>query len=279
MNEFNNSAQLKSYLKERKEAGAKIGFVPTMGALHDGHVSLIKKAQKENDVVVASIFINPKQFNNLKDLKNYPVKTEYDLRLLSASGCDCVYLPSYSDIYPTEEDKSFDFEHLDTIMEGKFRPGHFNGVAKVVMRFFEIIKPDNAYFGEKDYQQLAVIKLITEKAGLNVNIIPCPTVRDENGLAYSSRNQLLKGNEMEAARLIPSTLFKIKKLNKSMSIPNIKNWVKTTFESSEMLNLEYFEIVDSETLQSFDVWDSEKKAVACIAVKCNKIRLIDNISL
>lgn len=273
---FHTVADLQAFLLEKK---GDIGFVPTMGALHQGHLSLIKRAKEENDLVICSIFVNPTQFNDKKDLENYPRTEQRDLELLATAGCDAAFTPSIKEIYPIEDNSVFEFGSLDKVMEGSFRPGHFNGVALVVKRLFEIVKPKRAYFGQKDFQQLAIIRQLKEKLNLPVEIIGCPTVRESDGLAMSSRNMRLTEEERKSAASIPKVLFNAKKLYKEMSVSEIKQWAMEQLAKQPLLTPEYFEIVDSSSLQPIKSWSDTKECVACVAVKAGAVRLIDNMVL
>jgi len=261
-----------------KDAG-KIGFVPTMGALHQGHISLVERAVCENQTVVTSIFVNPTQFNDAHDLERYPQTLEADLALLEKAGCHLVFAPSVSEVYPEPDTRKFDFGKLETVMEGKHRPGHFNGVAQVVSKLFEMVNPDKAYFGLKDFQQLAIIKDMVKQLQLNVEIVSCPIVREENGLAMSSRNELLTPEQRENAVGISKTLFSAKELAEGKSVSELKRWAVETINKNPFLNVEYIEIVNSETLQATDNWDEEGTKIICAAVFCGKVRLIDNVVL
>lgn len=257
-----------------------LGFVPTMGALHDGHLSIIERAKKENDFVLASIFVNPTQFDKEDDLKKYPNQLERDLELLKSKNCDFVFIPSVDEMYATKiKSETFDFEGLDKIMEGSFREGHFDGVGTIVKKFFEIIQPNKAYFGEKDFQQLQIIKKMVEKNHLPIEIIACPIYREKDGLAMSSRNTRLSTKNRKAAPLIYQTLVKSKKLFLKMNINDVKKSVKNEFKNNPELTLEYFEIADITTLTSSITKDKNKKYRAFIAVLTGSIRLIDNIAL
>lgn len=254
-----------------------IGFVPTMGALHDGHLSLVNQSVKDNPVTVVSIFVNPTQFNDSNDLKRYPRNLKTDLQLLETTGCDIVFAPEAEEIYPEPDTRTFDFGHIDKVMEGKHRPGHFNGVAQVVSKLFEIVKPGRAYFGLKDFQQLAIINKLTEILNLPVEIVPCPVVREKSGLAMSSRNSLLTGEEKENASIIYKTLQNAKNISSTKNVKELENWVIETINKNRFLNVEYFEIVDFENLLPVKSWDEQVKKIGCIAVFCGGVRLIDNI--
>jgi pantoate--beta-alanine ligase len=255
-----------------------IGFVPTMGALHRGHISLVLRAAKENDTVVSSIFVNPTQFNNPEDLKKYPRTLDKDLTMLESGQNDMVFNPDVEEMYPKNEgEELFEFDGLDSVMEGKFRPGHFNGVAKVVAKLFRIVEPDRAYFGEKDYQQLLIVKKISQKLFPGISIVACPTVREPDGLAMSSRNTLLDKTSRAEASLISESLFRVRELKDKLSVIELKKLVKDKIDSSSALRVEYFEIADERNLQPLA--EINKYARAFIAVQAGKIRLIDNLSL
>jgi len=267
--------KIKSLKKE-----ASIGFVPTMGALHQGHISLIDIAKKENDFVVASIFVNPTQFDNLEDLTNYPKTIDKDLTLLKSSKCDLVFMPIAEGIYNNNvQSQHFDFDGLEFEMEGKFRKGHFNGVGTIVKRLFEIVKPNKAYFGEKDFQQLQIIRKLVDKYKIPIEIIGCEIFREKDGLAMSSRNSRLTKEQRNAAPFIYNTLKQAKVKFGTKNALEIKKWVEDEFKKQPLLTLEYFEIAEEETLQSIKKHDLNKKHRAFIAVFADKIRLIDNISL
>lgn len=251
-----------------------------MGALHAGHISLIERARAECDTVVVSIFVNPTQFNDPSDLQNYPRSEEQDLELLAAAGVDMVFAPSVGEVYPTPDVRQFDFEGLDSVMEGKYRPGHFNGVAQVVSRLFEMVKPSRAYFGEKDFQQLAIIRHMTSHLGLGVEIVGCPIVRDADGLALSSRNALLTADKRTAAPLIYRALSGAVDKRGMLSVNDFKRLIINTIDAHEHFKTEYFEVVDATTLQPVSEWGSQPGELrGCIAVHAGSIRLIDNIAL
>jgi len=257
-----------------------IGFVPTMGALHKGHLSIVKKAKAENDLVVVSIFVNPTQFDKEEDLKKYPSSLEKDLELLKAEDCDLVFTPTTSEVYSSQiKAISFDFNGLDKVMEGAFRKGHFDGVGTIVKKLIEIVHPDKAYFGEKDFQQLQIIKKMVENNQISVQIIPCEIYREKDGLAMSSRNIRLTKEQRQAAPLIYQTLLKAQKLFPKEDIPTVKHLIKLELEKNNFLNLEYFEIADIKTLKSAVNKKENKKYRAFIAVFAGKVRLIDNIAL
>ena len=257
-----------------------IGFVPTMGALHDGHASLLKKSLSQNALCICSIFVNPTQFNNKTDFKNYPNRLDKDIKLLRAIGCDVAFTPSKEAIYPNSfTSEVFNFGSLDKVMEGKSRPGHFNGVAMVVSRLFEIIKPKKAYFGEKDFQQLAIIKSLTAQKFKGIEIVPCSTFREKDGLAMSSRNLLLDERYRAAAPRIYQRLLAIQDRAKNTSVNGLRSWIENVYKKDEDLVLEYFEIADADSLKKSDSWSDFPKHIACIAVFAGTTRLIDNILL
>ena len=270
--------------KIREEQTTPIGFVPTMGALHEGHLSLVEKAASECPVIVVSIFVNPSQFNDKNDLKNYPRTIEKDLKMLGAvlRDNDIVFTPSVREIYPVEDTRKFQFGNLDNVMEAFHRPGHFNGVAQVVSRLFEIVKPDIAFFGLKDFQQLAVIKDLVRQINNKVKIIPCPIIRENDGLAMSSRNSLLDPEIRKHASIIFKTLYSASEMISKNDIPEIRKFVEKSINNTVGFNLEYFEIVDDTELipvNRKEEMAAGKKYYGCIAIKAGKIRLIDNIKI
>ena len=267
---------LQKKLSELKANGT-VGLVPTMGALHDGHISLVNRAVSENKVVVVSIFVNPTQFNDPKDLERYPRTLENDLKLLENTGCKIVFAPSVKEVYPNQDTRKFDFGSLETVMEGKHRPGHFNGVAQVVSKLFDMVQPDKAYFGLKDFQQLAVIKNLVQQLQIPVEIVPCPIVREESGLAMSSRNELLTAEERKNAAVISDTLFRAKELSGVKSVQQLAEWMEKTINKNPFLTVEYVEIVDDINLQPVKYWNEKNIKVGCVAVYCGNVRLIDNI--
>ncbi len=278
---FKTKKPLLDFVERQKEMGKKIGFAPTMGALHEGHLSLYAKAREENDLVISSIFVNPTQFNNPQDLQKYPRNIEKDIKILEESGnVDALYIPEIPDIYPEVlESKDYDFDGLENEMEGKSRPGHFNGVGTVVEELFRQVKPDNAYFGDKDYQQLAIIKKLTEKLKLPIKIHGVPIFREKNGLAMSSRNQRLTAEEKEAAKIIYETLVKVNDWFRVITIPEINHRVKEIFDDQPGMKLEYFEIADETTLKQTDFFYKDKSYRAFIVVFVGDVRLIDNMHL
>jgi pantoate--beta-alanine ligase len=268
--------ELQNKLSELKKGG-KVGFVPTMGALHSGHISLVNQAFAENQIVVVSIFVNPTQFNDKNDLARYPRTLDSDLKLLEKTGCQIVFAPTAEEVYPEPDTRKFNFGPLETVMEGKHRPGHFNGVAQVVSKLFDFVKPDRAYFGLKDFQQLSIINEMVRQLKIDIEIVKCPIVREESGLAMSSRNELLTIGERINAAVISETLFKASELSKQKSVNDLTNWVIETINKNQFLTVEYFEIVDELQLQPVKSWDEECTKVGCIAVFCGKVRLIDNV--
>lgn len=278
---FKHKNEIEAFVERNREMGLKIGFAPTMGALHAGHISLYAAARKENDLVISSIFVNPTQFNNAEDLEKYPRDVETDIRVLRESGLvDAVYLPEVADLYPNGlSSKSYDFGGLENEMEGKFRPGHFNGVGTVVEELFRQIKPDNAYFGDKDYQQLAIVKKLAAQLDLPISIHGVGIYREANGLAMSSRNQRLSTDQRAAAKLIFETLNKVNDWFRVVSIPEINQRVKAIFEAEKDMELEYFEIADEETLKETDFFYKDRSYRAFLVVFVGDVRLIDNLHL
>ena len=270
-------SSIKTVIEFLKNKGKTIGFVPTMGALHKGHISLVNYAKAGNDYVVVSIFVNPTQFNDKNDLKNYPRTLDSDAEKLKNAGVDFLFVPTEHEMYPEPDTRTFNFGQLDKVMEGKHRPGHFNGVAQIVSKLFDAVMPHKAYFGEKDFQQLAIIQQLAKELNYNIEIVPCPIVRESDGLAMSSRNALLSPAQRMNAALISKTLFESVKMAKTQSLSSLKNWVCTTINENSELEVEYFEIVDDKYLQPITSWEEKNNKVGCIAVKVGKVRLIDNI--
>ena len=256
-----------------------VGFVPTMGALHAGHRSLVERARKENETVVVSVFVNPTQFNDKGDLKRYPRTPEADAALLEAAGADLVLMPSVEEIYPEPDTRQFDFGEVDKVMEGATRPGHFNGVAQVVSRLFDMVKPARAYFGEKDFQQIAVIKAMVAQLGLEVEIVECPIIRAEDGLALSSRNELLTPEHRAIARAIYRTLQAAVEKSHTLTPAELKAWVEAEINGTELLKAIYYQSVDALTMQEVEAWSDAERIQGCIAVQAGEIRLIDNIRI
>jgi pantoate--beta-alanine ligase len=275
---FETINQTREFSALKRKEGLSIGFVPTMGALHDGHISLVRKAREENDIVICSIFVNPIQFNNPDDLKKYPRTLENDLQLLKDAGCDLVFNPSVDEMYPETVKKEYDFGDLANVMEGEFRPGHFNGVAIVVQKLFDITLPHRAYFGEKDYQQLQIIKALVRIENLDVEIRPCPISREKDGLARSSRNERLTPEMRRAVPYINLVLNEAKGMAQNHTAGDIIKFVKFKFSEHPLLKLEYFSIASGIDLQPVSGYAS-KDDMAFIAVFAGDIRLIDNIQL
>lgn len=268
---------LQTELTALKAQGKKVGLVPTMGALHAGHASLVERSVSENGVTVVSVFVNPTQFNDKNDLEKYPRTLEADCRLLEDCGAMFVFAPSVEEMYPQPDTRQFSYAPLDTVMEGAFRPGHFNGVCQIVSKLFDAVQPDRAYFGEKDFQQLAIIREMVRQLKYNLEIVGCPIVREEDGLALSSRNKRLSAEERENALNISQTLFKSRTFAASHTVSETLKMVEDAMEAAPGLCLEYFEIVDGNTLQKISDWENTSYAVGCITVFCGDVRLIDNI--
>ncbi|MGV3460726.1 MAG: pantoate--beta-alanine ligase [Flavobacterium sp.] len=277
---FNNKAALTAHMATLRTPGKTIGFVPTMGALHKGHLSLLERSMAENDITVISIFVNPTQFNNAEDLEKYPRTLENDVeKVKGVSGDIIVFAPTVDDMYEGNTvSKSFSFDGLENQMEGKHRPGHFDGVGTIVKKLFEAVQPDNAYFGEKDFQQLQIVKKMVEKEGMPVKIIGCPIYREANGLAMSSRNERLSAEEREEAAFIYRTLLEAKERYVIETPAAVYNYVEEAFRHNPALKLEYFEIADEATLTPV-IDKNQGKARAFVAVMAGNVRLIDNISL
>lgn len=270
-------SELRAELEAFRKEGKTIGLVPTMGALHAGHASLVKRAVAENDVVVVSDFVNPTQFNDQNDLLKYPRTLEADCALLESCGATLAFAPSVEEIYPEPDTCQFSYPPLDTVMEGKYRPGHFNGVCQIVSKLFLMVEPDRAYFGEKDFQQLAIIREMVRKYPFNIQIVGCPIVREEDGLALSSRNARLTPEQRQEALQISRALFASVDFGRSRILRETKEYVEECIRRAPGLELEYFEIVDGNTLQPVKAWDESNYIVGCITVYCGDVRLIDNI--
>lgn len=268
---------LQAELSVLKAQGKKVGLVPTMGALHAGHASLVKRSVNENEVTVVSVFVNPTQFNDKNDLVKYPRTLDADCKLLEACGATNAFAPSVEEMYPEPDTRQFSYAPLDTVMEGAFRPGHFNGVCQIVSKLFEAVKPHRAYFGEKDFQQLAIIREMVRQMQFDLEIVGCPIVREEDGLALSSRNARLSAEERENALKISQTLFKSRTFAATHTVSETLKFVEDAIAAVPGLRLEYFEIVDGNTLQKVDNWNQTSYVVGCITVFCGDVRLIDNI--
>ena len=274
----NTVKELKSAVKSAREAGKSIGLVPTMGALHEGHKSLVDRCRKENDVVVVSVFVNPTQFNNKEDLRTYPRTEEADKALLEAAGCDVVFMPSVEEVYPEPDTRVFNLGPVAEVMEGPMRPGHFNGVAQIVSKLFMMVEPDRAYFGEKDFQQIAVIREMVRQEGFKLEIVPCPIVREADGLAKSSRNVRLTPENRAGAPNIYRLLSESLDFAKSHTVDETIKFVTTGINAYDAMEVEYYQIVDGITMQPISAWTDTRYAVGCITVYCGDVRLIDNIT-
>lgn len=268
---------LRRRVEEEKQCGRTVGLVPTMGALHAGHVSLIDRARKENDIAVVSVFVNPTQFNNLEDLRSYPRTEDADCEKMTNAGVDIAFIPSVEEVYPEPDTRIFDLGPVAEVMEGPMRPGHFNGVAQIVSKLFDMVQPHRAYFGEKDFQQIAVIRRMVELEGFNIDIIDCPIMREIDGLAMSSRNVRLTPSQRQIAPAIYKALVASIDYAKSHSVKETKQHVIDEINAQPEMEVEYYEIVDSLTMQPINNWDDSNCPVGCITVYCGEVRLIDNI--
>lgn len=277
MQVFETVKEVQAYLNVNSTQ--TFGFVPTMGALHAAHISLIDVSKNENDITICSIFVNPKQFNKKEDLVSYPRNTEADLDMLEKANCDVVFIPSVEEMYPAKVEKDFDFGLLSEVMEAKHRPGHFNGVAIVIERFFEILNPTHAYFGEKDYQQLAVVKALVKQINSPVKVIGCPIFREKNGLAMSSRNERLSAKEKEEASNISHALQYVCTHKNEFSIIELKSYFLNQMNQHQIFEPEYFEIANAATLQPIKNWEEAQQHIAFTAVNVNGVRLIDNMTI
>lgn len=273
----NSIQELKRYLAEERQHNKQIGFVPTMGALHNGHLSLVKRCVEENDVCVVSVFVNPTQFNDKNDLATYPRTLDKDCALLEPVGCDYVFAPTEAEMYPEPDTRTFDFGTVSAVMEGARRPGHFNGVAQIVSKLFYAVEPDNAYFGEKDFQQIAVIRAMVKQLNIPVKINACPILREDDGLALSSRNVRLTPEQRQKAPLIARTLKESTNFAAGKSVQEVIDYVVNTINADPVMRVEYYEIVDGNTMESIKNWSDTDYAVGCITVYCGEVRLIDNI--
>lgn len=271
--------ELRHRVANAKAEGKSVGLVPTMGALHAGHISLVDRARKENDMVVVSVFVNPTQFNNAEDLATYPRTEEADCAKLEAAGVDVAFIPSVDEVYPEPDTRRFDLGEVAAVMEGAMRPGHFNGVAQIVSKLFSIVEPTRAYFGEKDFQQIAVIRRMVEIEGFNLEIVDCPICREEDGLAMSSRNTRLTVEQREVAPVIHRTLAASVDWAKTHTLEQTKRFVIDEINSFPQMEVEYYEIVDPLTMQPLDAWEDavNGRPVGCVTAYCGKVRLIDNI--
>jgi pantoate--beta-alanine ligase len=271
-------APLAADIQKIRESGKKVGFVPTMGALHEGHLSLVRNSREHNDITVVSIFVNPTQFNDKGDLDRYPRMPDKDQSMLRSAGCDIIFMPDEKEVYPEPDKRIFDFGGLDEVMEGRQRPGHFNGVAQVVTRLFDMVKPHRAYFGLKDFQQLAIVRKIVCDLNYEIEIISCPIVRECDGLAMSSRNMLLDAKQRKQALVLSQALFLAKEMKHNHTPSELISVVTDRLESSPGVKLEYFEIIDGATLEPAIQWDDKHEIIGCIAARVGKVRLIDNIN-
>lgn len=276
---FNFIADLQSFLKAKRGSGLTVGLVPTMGALHEGHLSLMRRAKKENDIAVASVFVNPVQFNNPTDLEKYPRTPERDVALLESAGCDAVFMPSVEEMYPTKVEDHYDFGAIEHVMEGACRPGHFNGVAIVVRKLFEIVEPNRAYFGEKDFQQLAIISKLVKDYHINLEVVPCDIVREKDGLAMSSRNMRLNADERAIAPMIYKVLRETVTNVETMSPAEMKAFALKKYSDIKQFDVEYVEIADETTLQSVTDWKDSQHARIFVALQLGPVRLIDNLRI
>ncbi|MEN8226680.1 MAG: pantoate--beta-alanine ligase [Bacteroidota bacterium] len=274
---YRTKQDLARHLDALLNKGKSIGLVPTMGALHQGHTSLVEKAAGQNDIVVVTIFVNPSQFNDPADLEKYPRTLDQDLELLQSLNVDLVFVPSVMEMYPEEDTRTFDLGNLDKVMEGKHRKGHFNGVAQIVSKFFETVHPTRAYFGLKDFQQLVIIRRLVEILNMNLDIVECPIIREEDGLAMSSRNVRLNRNERKLASFIYITLQLAREKRGLLSPAEVKSWVISQFRDQPLMQLEYFEIVEDKELKPIVSWEDQVNKVGCIAVHLGGVRLIDNL--
>ncbi len=281
METFTTVTAIREYLQQCRKAGKSIGFVPTMGTLHEGHLSLIEQSKKENEITVCSIFVNPIQFNNPLDLAQYPRNLVADEKFLIAAGCDVVFAPPVEEMYPggKQEDLNLDFDYLEKVLEARFRPGHFNGVAIVVKRLFDIVEPARAYFGKKDYQQLLIVKQLVIDLKLPIEIIACPIVREADGLAMSSRNLRLTIGEREDASQISDVLMSMKEKSGAIPLKDLKQWGIRKLQFNPLFRVDYLEVVDKRTLHPLENWKNKEYGIICTAVFVGDVRLIDNLEL
>lgn len=278
MKVFNSAAELQAYITTERTAGRTVGFVPTMGALHAGHISLVKRALQECDRCVVSVFVNPTQFNDPKDLATYPRTFEADALLLAEAGADAVFHPSVEEVYPERDERIFEVGRVAEVMEGAHRPGHFNGVMQVVSRLFDIVRPDKAFFGDKDFQQIAVVRAMVRLIGSPVQIVDCPIIRESDGLALSSRNVRLTPEQRSIAPNIYRTLRESLDFAKEHTPKETELWVINQLNAIEQLRVEYYEIVDADSLERVESWQDSLRIQGCITVFCGEVRLIDNIA-
>ena len=275
---YRTKQDLTRHLKTLQDQGKTVGLVPTMGALHEGHASLVRKAGEQNDVVVVSIFVNPAQFNDPSDLENYPRPLEQDLEVLQSMQVSIAFTPSVKEMYPEEDHRTFDLGGLDQVLEGAFRAGHFTGVARIVSKLFDLIRPARAYFGQKDFQQLVIIRRLVELLHMDIEIVSCPIIREKDGLAMSSRNTLLTDEERKAAPFIYQTLRLAREKKGTMAPEEVRSWVFSRFRDQSLIHLEYFDIVEDKELVPVTDWNEPVNKVGCIAVHLGGVRLIDNLN-
>ena len=264
-------------MDELRQKQKSIGLVPTMGALHDGHISLVSRSIEDNDSTLVSIFVNPTQFNDPSDLEKYPRTPEEDLILLREKGVDMVFMPPVNEMYPETDGRQFNLEGLDQVMEGASREGHFNGVAQIVSKLFQLVNPHRAYFGQKDFQQLVIIRHLVDQMAMEIDIVACPIIREKDGLAMSSRNIRLGRKERKTAPFIYQTLVEAAKKRAELSPSELKTWLSKRFEQQNLMELVYFEIVDDKTLKPVESWERDVNKVGCIAVILGGVRLLDNM--
>lgn len=274
---YRTKDDLTGHLLSLKNEDLTIGLVPTMGALHAGHASLVERAAFENDLVVVTIFVNPTQFNDPSDLEHYPRTLDQDLEMLRSLRADLVFVPSVREMYPGKDTQTFDLGGLDRVMEGAYREGHFNGVAQIVSKFFLMIHPDRAYFGQKDFQQLVIVRRLVNILNLDLSVVSCPIIREKDGLAMSSRNVRLSKEERKLAPFIYETLVQAREQKETLSPEQVKEWVRLRFLEQPLMRLEYFEIVEDKGLTSIQTWEEKVNKVGCLAVHLGKVRLIDNL--
>ncbi|MEF8811726.1 MAG: pantoate--beta-alanine ligase [Bacteroidales bacterium] len=277
MDVFHTTQNLQEKISDLKKGGSSIGFVPTMGALHQGHLSLVDASTRDNDVTVVSIFVNPTQFNQREDFDQYPRDLDGDIKKLGDAGANIIFTPTENEMYPEPDNRVFDFGQLDKVMEGRHRPGHFNGVAQIVSRLFDIVKPHRAYFGEKDFQQLAIIRDLVSQLNMDIEIIACPIIREADGLAKSSRNARLNKEQRKHAPKIAEIIHKVRDLAGEYSVDQVKQKVINELNQDPYIDVEYFEIVDEKTLQPIGQWDDTYYKLACLAAWVGRVRLIDNV--
>lgn len=278
MQTIQSVSELRDTVSRFRKEGKTIGLVPTMGALHEGHLSLVKRCRKENNLVVVSVFVNPTQFNNKEDLRTYPRTEEADKALLESAGCDIVFMPTVEEVYPEPDTRVFDLGPVAEVMEGAMRPGHFNGVAQIVSKLFMFVQPDRAYFGEKDFQQIAVIRSMVKHEGFNLEIVPCPIVREADGLAKSSRNVRLTPEMRKIAPNIARILSESVNFANSNTVVDTVKFVIDSINAYEGMEVEYYQIVDGITMQQVNDWKDSDYIVGCVTVYCGDVRLIDNIA-